>query len=600
MSKKRAFVRYSKQGKVVPGSLILTSGSFPSGPSTWNEVPVDLCCPSPTTYSLRILFNDITNADSLVGDASNVDDWNVAFQLPQFGNPFTSVVINGNEVELIGASEIYLNELFQSNPDILEVVDTGCIVGSTQDGGFISCDLLTYVELQKITTLSWDGYDSYGFFDSCINLETVVLPSVTLIEDAAFYQCYNLTSVTAPNVERIGRWSQYGAFEYCNSLVTISFPKVKWIDRNTFYDCSSLTSVNLPFLLYLGQNAFQNCSSLVTINLPEVTYVDAYAFFQCTSLTTANLPLVTYISNTCFYNCTSLTSLNISSCTNLGGTTGNDNVFDNIIGNTISITCPGSLLTANYGFPDGDLISASLNNTLIINGSPFAPFTGNTGTLSLTFDNISNANALVGNASNVNDWNTFFDLPSWSTPFTSVTVVGNVVALNGGQNIHIKEYLFQGNSHIKQINDIGCICYTNYYSFEISGLTLVSLPNIKYIEANSFYNCSLLTSFTAPSLEYIGYEGLAQAGSSITTLNFPLLRFVGSRAFAVLPGLTIINIPSCISLGESTGDNQVFVLTTGNTITLTVPSALMTCNAGNPDGDIQYLQSNNTVTVVTI
>jgi hypothetical protein len=44
--KKRAFVRYSKQGKIVPGSLILTSGSFPSGPSTWNEIPADLCCDS--------------------------------------------------------------------------------------------------------------------------------------------------------------------------------------------------------------------------------------------------------------------------------------------------------------------------------------------------------------------------------------------------------------------------------------------------------------------------------------------------------------------------------------------------------------------------
>ena len=42
--KKRAFVRYSKQGKIVPGSLILTGGSYPQGPSTWNEVPADLCC----------------------------------------------------------------------------------------------------------------------------------------------------------------------------------------------------------------------------------------------------------------------------------------------------------------------------------------------------------------------------------------------------------------------------------------------------------------------------------------------------------------------------------------------------------------------------
>lgn len=47
MPKKRAFVRYSKQGKIVPGSLILTSGSFPQGSSTWSEVPADLCCEFP-------------------------------------------------------------------------------------------------------------------------------------------------------------------------------------------------------------------------------------------------------------------------------------------------------------------------------------------------------------------------------------------------------------------------------------------------------------------------------------------------------------------------------------------------------------------------
>ena len=44
MAKKRAFVRYSKQGKIVPGSLILTAGSYPNGPSIWKEVSADLCC----------------------------------------------------------------------------------------------------------------------------------------------------------------------------------------------------------------------------------------------------------------------------------------------------------------------------------------------------------------------------------------------------------------------------------------------------------------------------------------------------------------------------------------------------------------------------
>ena len=60
--KKKAFVRYSKQGKIVPGSLILTGGSHPSGPSTWNEVPADLCCDL-TTLTFTVTnpeINDVT------------------------------------------------------------------------------------------------------------------------------------------------------------------------------------------------------------------------------------------------------------------------------------------------------------------------------------------------------------------------------------------------------------------------------------------------------------------------------------------------------------------------------------------------------------
>jgi len=60
--KKKAFVRYSKQGKIVPGSLILTGGSHPSGPSTWNEVPADLCCDLITlTFDMAdTSINDVT------------------------------------------------------------------------------------------------------------------------------------------------------------------------------------------------------------------------------------------------------------------------------------------------------------------------------------------------------------------------------------------------------------------------------------------------------------------------------------------------------------------------------------------------------------
>lgn len=45
MSKKRAFIKYTKAGELIPGSLIITtSGGFPKD-GVYKEVDVDLCCP---------------------------------------------------------------------------------------------------------------------------------------------------------------------------------------------------------------------------------------------------------------------------------------------------------------------------------------------------------------------------------------------------------------------------------------------------------------------------------------------------------------------------------------------------------------------------
>jgi hypothetical protein len=54
--KKRAFVRYTKNGKIVPGSLVFTYGSYPEGPALYKEIPYNLCCqedPNPPTPGLE-------------------------------------------------------------------------------------------------------------------------------------------------------------------------------------------------------------------------------------------------------------------------------------------------------------------------------------------------------------------------------------------------------------------------------------------------------------------------------------------------------------------------------------------------------------------
>ena len=54
MSKERAFVRYTKAGKIVPGSLILTQGSYPNGPGLWKEITTDLCCENNNTMNYKV------------------------------------------------------------------------------------------------------------------------------------------------------------------------------------------------------------------------------------------------------------------------------------------------------------------------------------------------------------------------------------------------------------------------------------------------------------------------------------------------------------------------------------------------------------------
>jgi hypothetical protein len=54
-------------------------------------------------------------------------------------------------------------------------------------------------------------------------------------------------------------------------------------------------------------------------------------------------------------------------CEDLGGSVGDDSVFNGIIGETITLTIAASRETCNGGNPDGDIVYLSANNTATIN-----------------------------------------------------------------------------------------------------------------------------------------------------------------------------------------------------------------------------------------
>jgi len=115
--------------------------------------------------------------------------------------------------------------------------------------------------------------------------------SVVSIQDQAFRNCSELTSVEIPN-------------------------SITHIYSSCFMDCSGLTGVLvLPESLnIIYPNCFKGCPGLTDVILPEnINRIDCYAFMGCTGLS-GDLVIpdqCTFIGGMAFYNCSSLTSLTI-------------------------------------------------------------------------------------------------------------------------------------------------------------------------------------------------------------------------------------------------------------------------------------------------
>jgi len=118
----------------------------------------------------------------------------------------------------------------------------------------------------------------------------VVIPDgVTSIDESAFDDCENLTSVTIPDsVTSIGDW----AFNGCGSLTSVTIPdSVTSIGDYAFNGCKSLTSVTIPdSVTSIGYAAFRGCESLTSVTIPDsVTSIDGGAFSACVNLNAINV-----------------------------------------------------------------------------------------------------------------------------------------------------------------------------------------------------------------------------------------------------------------------------------------------------------------------
>ena len=244
---------------------------------------------------------------------------------------------------------------------------------------YLNGSLITELSIPS-TVSTLKGYTfSGGNFTSL-----VVHNSVTEINNTAFYNCTNMTTVTidnnsivskdnhnnsmdypikdmfgsqvqhyfiGDNVKSIGNY----AFQKCTSLVSVTTGNsVESIGEYAFNGCSALTAVNFGNkVTNIKQQSFRDCSSLTSLDFPSsLEVIGSCAFLGCVGLTTVNIPSsVTSISTeNPFYGCSGLESIVVESGNPNFDSRDNCNAIIRISNNELVAGCKNTVIPHSVSY----------------------------------------------------------------------------------------------------------------------------------------------------------------------------------------------------------------------------------------------------------
>ena len=215
---------------------------------------------------------------------------------------------NGRLVESISASAFWnCNITSISIPATIKQIGEGAFYGCSS----LKEIVLPFVGGSKKTLSDYNRYPfGYIFGRASFNGSIAVEQKYYGVQETTSNTYYIPTSLKSVTI--LGGYIMSYAFQNCSSLESVKLPNITSIGEAAFWGCSSLINVEMPSCLNnIGSYAFKDCISLSYINISRnVTTIEDYAFWGCTSLESVTIPSsVTSIEWRAFYQCVKLTSV---------------------------------------------------------------------------------------------------------------------------------------------------------------------------------------------------------------------------------------------------------------------------------------------------
>lgn len=458
-------------------------------------------------------------------------------------------------------------------------IDESSYVEHTYEDGI--CSECGHIE-NMCFTYNWKT-ESYTLSSgSSVTAKTVVIPNtyndgingshpVTSIDEYAFSDCTNITSITmGNNITSIGEY----AFKKCTGLTNVTIGSgITDIKYRAFYDCTSLTKVNYlgtieqwvgikfkDFMsnptsfakaLYIDDNlvttvnltmaieiynyVFYNCTSITSVTMGDsITSIGQSAFSDCTGLTSVTMgDSVTDIDNAVFYGCTMLTSITLgNNVTSIGGY-----LFYKCTALT-SVVIPNSATKIDdYAFYECTSLSsvtignsvASIGKEAFYNCSEITSLTIPDSVTSIGKEAFSYCSALtkVNYLGTIDQWAeiSFTDRDSNPAYYTKALYIDNklVITVNLTTATKVSDYAFFDYGDITKVTIGSSVTSIGDYAFAgCSGLMSVTIDDgVTSIGDYAFYGCTRLASITIPdSVKTIG-EYAFYSCKSLTRVVIP-------------------------------------------------------------------------------